>query len=79
MHYRMPMHYHMLEPEMIYGYQLMSPRERVEYMRSIHSARSFEERERLRLEHHRIMQERARRRHMMLYDMEQPGPGGRWR
>ena len=79
MHYDMPMHYRMLEPEMIYGYQLMTPNERIEYMRRIHSARSFEERDRLRLEHHRIMQERARKRGLLLPDMPGPGPRGRWR
>lgn len=79
MHYDMPMHYRMLEPEMIYGYQLMTPKERIEYMRRIHSARSFEERDRLRLEHHRIMQERARKRGLLLPDMPGPGPRGRWR
>jgi hypothetical protein len=75
MRYNMPMHYRMLEPEMIYGYQLMTPRERLDYMNRIHSARSFEERDRLRLEHHRLMQERARRRHIELPDMRGPGGG----
>ncbi|NTU68313.1 MAG: hypothetical protein HGB02_05465 [Chlorobiaceae bacterium] len=78
MHYQMPMHYRLLEPEMIYGYHLMSPGERVGYMQRLHSARSFEERDRLRLEHHRIMQDRARRRGVILPDMPPPGPRGRW-
>jgi len=77
MHYQMPMHYRTLEPEMIYGYELMTPTERVDYMRRIHSARSFEERDRLRLEHHRLMQERARKRGVMLPDMPGAGPRGR--
>jgi hypothetical protein len=73
MHYDMPRHYRMMEPEMIYGYQLMTQKERLDYMKRLHSARSFEERDRLRLEHHRLMQERARKRHMMLPDMSAPG------
>lgn len=84
MHYNMPMHYRMLEPEMVYGYQLMTPKERLDYMNRLHAARSFEERDRIRLEHHRLMQERARKRHMILPDMPGPGQGpgggpGRWR
>jgi len=74
MHYNMPAHYRMLEPEMIYGYQLMSPKERTSYMNRIHSAKTFEERDRLRLEHHRLMQERARKRRINLPDMPPPGP-----
>ena len=74
MHYHMPMHYRMLEPEMIYGYQLMTAKERVEYLRRLHSERSFEERDRLRMEHHRLMQERARRRHVLLPDMTPSEP-----
>ncbi len=79
MHYNMPMHYRTLEPDMVYGYQLMTPKERSDYMTRIHSARSFEERERLRIEHHRLMQERARNRNLRLPDMPQSpgrGPGG---
>ncbi len=72
MNYRMPMHYRLLEPETIYGYKLMTPKERVEYMERIHSATTFEEREHLRMEHHRLMQERARARHVSLPDMSLP-------
>lgn len=75
MHYTMPMHYRMLEPEMIYGYQLMTPKERLDYMSRLHSARSFEMRDKIRLEHHRLMQERAKKRRMFLPDMPQPGRG----
>jgi hypothetical protein len=78
MRYDMPMHYRMMEPEMIYGYQLMSSKECLDYMKRLHSAKSFEEREQLRLEHHRLMQERARKRHMMLPDMPGPGSAPGW-
>jgi len=56
----------------------MTPKERLDYMNRLHAARSFEERDRIRLEHHRLMQERARKRHMILPDMPGPGrgPGG---
>ena len=74
--YDMPMHYRMLEPEMIYGYQLMSQKERIDYMNRIHRAKTFEERDRLRMEHHRIMQDRARKRHLTLPDMPRDGRGG---
>ena len=76
MHYQMPKYYHMMEPEMIYGYQLMTPRERVDYMMRLHTARTFEERERLRRDHHRLMQNRAMKRRIMLPDM---GPGEEYR
>ena len=75
MHYRMPMHYRMMEPEMIYGYRLMTPRERIDYMNRLHSARTFEDREKIRIEHHRFMQERARKRNMILPDMPRGGGG----
>lgn len=76
MHYQMPRYYHMMEPEMIYGYKLMSPKERADYMMRLHTARTFEERERLRRDHHRLMQDRAMKRRIMLPDM---GPGNEYR
>jgi hypothetical protein len=66
---------HMREPDMIYGYELMTPKERVEYMDRLHSARNFEQREKIRNEHYRLMQERARKRGETLPGMG-PGPGG---
>lgn len=71
----------MREPDMIYGYELMNPRERDEYLGRLHTAGSFEEREKLRSEHYQQMQERARKRGMTLPGMEPDrgyyGPG--WR
>lgn len=73
----------MREPDMIYGYELMSSKEREEYLGRLHSAGSFEERERLRYEHYQQMQERAKKRGMILPGMEPDrgyyGPGWRWR
>jgi len=70
--YTMPQHYRLLEPEMVYGYKLMTNRERLDYLNRLHSTKSFEERERLRMEHHALMQERARKRHLVLPDMPPP-------
>jgi hypothetical protein len=44
----------------IYGSQLMTEQERLEYRERMRAATTAEERERIRLEHHAQMQERAR-------------------
>lgn len=44
----------------IYGSQLMSPQERVEYQAKMRTLKTKQERESYRLEHHNQMQERAR-------------------
>ena len=44
----------------IYGSQLMTQQERLEYQQRIRSAKSEAERQRIRSEHHAQMQERAR-------------------
>jgi hypothetical protein len=87
--YGMPMwggggYWHMREPDMIYGYELMTPRERADYMDRLHNARTFEERDKIRAEHYKLMQERARKRGETLPGTPCPGagyygPGGRWR
>lgn len=53
--------------EQVYGYQLMTPAERDAYRERMRAARTVEEREQLRLEHHARMQARAK---------EQGGPAG---
>ena len=55
--------------ERIYGSQLMTPRERLEYRNRMRDATSQAERERIRAEHHQEMQERARQRGVALPDM----------
>ncbi len=50
----------------IYGYQLMTERERSDYRERMRSAPTDQERERLRAEHHEQMQERARERGVAL-------------
>ncbi len=67
----------------IYGSQLMTQHERLQYRERLRNAHTERERERIRLEHHRAMQERARERGLRLPDMPPvrrggggPGPGG---
>lgn len=60
--------------EEIYGYQLMTERERIEHRSKMRNAKSAEERERLRYEHHEQMRERAEARGMTL--PEEPPPQG---
>lgn len=60
----------------IYGSQLMTRRERYEYRQKMRAAKTQEERERIRAEHHTAMQERARERGVTLPDMPPArGPG----
>lgn len=75
---------HMREPDMVYGYELMTPQERIDYMGRLHNARTLDEREKIRMEHYRLMQERAKKRGETLPGAPCPspgyyGPGGRWR
>lgn len=52
--------------EPIYGHQMMTPEEMAAYRNKMHSAKTAEERERLRAEHHREMQARAKERGITL-------------
>ena len=69
------------QEEQIYGGQLMTQQERNEYQAKMRAAKTAEERERIRNEHHKEMRERARARGVTLPD-EPPsrrggmGPGG---
>jgi len=67
----------------VYGWQLMSEQERAEHRAKMQSFKTEEERERYRMEHHSMMQERAKTRGVTLPDEPQPrgkgmghGPGG---
>lgn len=62
--------------QQIYGSQLMTPQERLEYRTKMRSMKTRQEREAFRLEHHKEMQERARARGMQLPDMPPAGMGG---
>ena len=67
--------------DQIYGSQLMTREERLEYRNKMRNLKTVEEREQFRLEHHKQMQERAQARGVTLPD-EPParrghmGPGG---
>jgi hypothetical protein len=61
--------------EQVYGSQLMTNDERNEYQDKMRAAKTAEEREYLRTQHHQSMQERAKARGMTLPD-EPPARGG---
>lgn len=63
------------EQERVYGSQLMTKKERAEYLARMRAAKTEQEREQLRKEHHERMKERARERGITLPD-EPPVPGG---
>lgn len=54
--------------QQIYGSQLMTAQERSAYRDRMRNARTAEERERIRNEHHKLMQERAKQRGVTLPD-----------
>lgn len=60
--------------EPIYGSQLMTQQERIEYRARIMNAETMQEREEIRNEHHQMMQERAKARGLTL--PQQPPMGG---
>lgn len=64
--------------ERVYGYELMTPQERIEYHNRMRAAKTQQEREQIRLEHHKQMQERAKAQGRTLPDMPPAGmgPGG---
>lgn len=71
------------EGERIYGYELMTGQERAEYQRRMRAAKTEQERQAIRLEHHQKMQERAKAQGKALPDMPPAdrgpgmmGPGG---
>ncbi|MBZ0093172.1 MAG: hypothetical protein K8F27_13250, partial [Sulfuricellaceae bacterium] len=63
------------EKVQIYGSQLMTPQERAEYSAKMRSAKTAEERDKIRKEHHESMVERAKARGVSLPDMP-PARGG---
>jgi len=62
--------------QVIYGYQLMTQQEREQYQAQMRNAKTAEERERLRNEHHERMQARAKERGVMLPDTPPKRGGG---
>jgi hypothetical protein len=59
----------------VYGYQLMTQQERMDYREQMRSMKTEEERAAFRLEHHRLMQERAKEKGVTLPD--EPMPAGK--
>ncbi|MBZ9537968.1 hypothetical protein [Modicisalibacter tunisiensis] len=57
----------------IYGWQIMSREERQQYQQQMHDAQGATERQRLREEHHRLMQERARKQGVTLPESRSKG------
>ena len=62
--------------EQIYGSQLMTPQERSEHRAKMRAAKTAEEQEQIRKEHHKLMQERAKERGVTLPDAPPAGGGG---
>jgi len=72
-----------MQQERAYGYELMTTQERNEYQTRMRAAKTEQEREAIRLEHHKKMQERAKVQGKTLPDMPPAdrgpgmGPGGK--
>ncbi len=49
------------EQERVYGWKLMTPEERAEHLATIRSLKTKEERKAYQMEHHKLMEERARK------------------
>lgn len=64
------------EQEQIYGSQLMTPEERAAHRARMQTANTAQEREAIRLEHHKAMQERAKKMGVTLPDMPPAAGGG---
>jgi hypothetical protein len=62
------------EQEQIFGSQLMTPEERAAYRDRLRAAKTAEEREKIRQEHHELMEARAKERGVTL--PEEPPPSG---
>jgi len=60
--------------EQIYGSQLMTQQERMEHSNKMRAAKTAEEREKIRKEHHALMKERAKEKGITLPD--EPPVGG---
>ena len=61
--------------QQVFGSQLMTPQERTEYRAKLRAAKTMEEREKIRAEHHTQMMKRAKAQGVTLPD-EPPAGGG---
>lgn len=59
----------------MYGYELMTPQERMEYQTKMRAMKTEQERETYRMEHHKLMQERAKAQGKTLPDTPPKGMG----
>jgi hypothetical protein len=66
----------MQDREQVYGAELMTPQERNEYQTRMRTLKTEQERETFRLEHHKLMQERAKAQGKTLPAMPPAGQGG---
>jgi len=69
------------QEEVVYGWQLMSQQERIEYRTKMHSLKTEQEREAFRIQHHEQMKERANAQGVTLPEEPMPrqrdlAPGG---
>ena len=64
------------QQEQIYGNQLMTEQEREEYRARMRAAKTYEEQEQIRLEHHNRMTERAKEQGLSLPETPPPRGGG---
>ena len=62
--------------EPIYGYRMMNDQERNEYREKMRNARTADERQAVRNEHHKLMEARAKERGVTLPEQRGPGAGG---
>ena len=62
--------------DQVYGWELMSEKERAEHRTKMQSMKTEQERERYRLEHHKKMEQRATKQGKTLPDMPQSHGGG---
>lgn len=62
--------------ERIYGSELMTQQERIEYQNRMRALKTEQEREAFRLEHHKLMQQRAQAQGKTLPDTPPAAPGG---
>jgi len=65
------------DQEYIYGSQLMTEQERAEHRAKMRAAKTDQEREKIRLDHHKKMQARAKERGMIMPDEPPPRGGGK--
>lgn len=61
--------------ERAYGWELMTEQERIQHRETMRNLKTEQEREQYRIEHHKKMQERAKKKGVTLPDM--PGPRGK--